>query len=157
MKIKGTAAKPEITLSSTPSLPNDEVLAQVLFGRSAAQLSPVEAAQLASSLAALATGGGFDVIGGLREFVKLDRLAFGGGDAQNGLTVSGGKYVSDNVYLELTGGGRDGGSAQVEWRVRRNLSVVSRVSGAGDTRLSVRWKQDYGRKAKPAGTGPAVK
>ena len=157
VKIKGTAAKPEITLSSTPSLPNDEVLAQVLFGRSAAQLSPVEAAQLASSLAALATGGGFDVIGGLREFVKLDRLAFGGGDAQNGLTVSGGKYVSDNVYLELTGGGRDGGSAQVEWRVRRNLSVVSRVSGAGDTRLSVRWKQDYGRKAKPAGTGPAVK
>ncbi len=158
VKIKGTAAKPEITLSSTPSLPNDEVLAQVLFGRSAAQLSPVEAAQLASSLAALATGGGFDVIGGLREFVKLDRLAFGGGDAQSGLTVSGGKYVSDNVYLELTGGGRDGGAAQVEWRVRRNLSVVSRVSGAGDTRLSIRWKQDYGKKPKtaPAST-PAAK
>ncbi len=156
VKIKGTAAKPEITLTSSPVLPNDEVLSQVLFGRSAAQLSPVEAAQLASSLAALATGGGFDVIGGLREFIRLDRLAFGGGDAQNGLTVSGGKYVSDNVYLELTGGGREGGAAQVEWRVRPNLSIVSRIAGTGDTRLSVRWKQNYGKKGKaPAASANA--
>lgn len=152
VQIKGTAAKPEITLTSTPALPNDEVLSQVLFGRSAAQLLPVEAAQLASSLAALAGGGGFDVIGGLREFIRLDRLAFGGGDSQSGLTVSGGKYVSDNVYLELTGGGRDGGAAQVEWRVRPNLSVVSRIAGTGDTRLSVRWRKDYGR--KPAASTP---
>ena len=131
------------------------MLSQVLFGRSAAQLSPVEAAQLASSLAALAGGGGFDVIGGLREFIRLDRLAFGGGDSQSGLTVSGGKYVSDNVYLELTGGGRDGGAAQVEWRVRPNLSVVSRIAGTGDTRLSVRWRKDYGK--KPAVTPPPAK
>ena len=36
----GTAAKPEVTFSSIPSLPSDEVLSQVLFGASAAQLSP---------------------------------------------------------------------------------------------------------------------
>jgi len=29
---QGTAARPEITLTSTPTLPNDEVLSQVLFG-----------------------------------------------------------------------------------------------------------------------------
>src|SRR5690606_17849811 len=46
VRIRGTAAKPEITLSSRPVLPNDEVLSQVLFGRSASQLSPLEAAQL---------------------------------------------------------------------------------------------------------------
>jgi translocation and assembly module TamB len=61
VRIKGTAAKPDITLTSTPSLPNDEVLSQVLFGRSASQLSPLEAAQLASALSSLAGGGGFDV------------------------------------------------------------------------------------------------
>src|SRR5690606_2009201 len=47
VRIRGTAAKPEITLTSSPVLPNDEVLSQVLFGRSASQLSPLEAAQLA--------------------------------------------------------------------------------------------------------------
>lgn len=150
VEVRGTAAKPEITLTSRPMLPQDEVLAQVLFGRSSSQLSPVEAAQLASSLAALATGGGFDVIGGLRGLAGLDRLAFGGGDA-SGLTVSGGKYLTDDVYLELTGGGREGTAVQVEWRVRRNLAVVSRVAGSGDTRLSVRWRRESGRRGAAPG------
>ena len=38
-------------------LPQDEVLSQVLFGRTASQLAPLETAQLASALTALATGG----------------------------------------------------------------------------------------------------
>lgn len=153
VRIRGTAARPEITLTSTPSLPNDEVLAQVLFGRSAAQLSGIEAAQLASALAALRGGGGFDIIGNLRTFAGLDRLALGG-DEVSGVTVSGGKYLTDKVYLELTGGGREGPSAQVEWRVRRNLSIISQVggqiigTGASQTvtqggKLSVRWRKDY--------------
>lgn len=144
VRIQGTAARPQISLTSTPSLPNDEVLSQVLFGRTASQLSPLEAAQLASALSSMAGGGGFDVIGNLRTFAGLDRLALGGGDATSGaVSVSGGKYVTENVYLELTGGGRDGGSAQVEWRVRKNLSIVSRIGAQGDGRLAVRWRRDY--------------
>ena len=144
VRIRGTAARPEISLSSTPSLPNDEVMSQVLFGHTASQLSPLEAAQLASALSSLAGGGGFDVIGNLRTFAGLDRLALAGGDAASGaMSVSGGKYVTENVYLELTGGGRDGGAAQVEWRVRKNLSIVSRLGIQGDGRLAVRWRRDY--------------
>jgi translocation and assembly module TamB len=142
VRIRGTAAKPEISLTSTPVLPNDEVLAQVLFGRSASQLSPLEAAQLASALSALAGGGGFDVIGNLRNFAGLDRLALGG-DATGGMTVSGGKYLTDNVYLELTGGGREGSSAEVEWRINHHLSVSSSVGALGDGSLTVRWRRDY--------------
>ncbi|MDP3854642.1 translocation/assembly module TamB domain-containing protein [Phenylobacterium sp.] len=142
VRIRGTAAKPEITLTSSPVLPNDEVLSQVLFGRSASQLSPLEAAQLASALSSLAGGGGFDVIGNLRTFAGLDRLALAGGDA-SGVTVSGGKYLTEDVYLELTGGGREGPSAQVEWRVGRNLSIISKLAGQGDGKLAVRWRKDY--------------
>jgi translocation and assembly module TamB len=142
VEVRGTAARPEITLSSTPVLPQDEVLSRILFGASAAQLSPLEAAQLASALAALAGGGGFDVIGGLRNLAGLDRLTFGGG-GDAGMTVAGGKYLTDDVYLELIGGGREGTAAQVEWRVRRNLSIVSRIAGQGDAKLSVRWRRDY--------------
>ncbi|HEY3947466.1 translocation/assembly module TamB domain-containing protein [Phenylobacterium sp.] len=144
VRIRGTAARPQITLTSTPALPNDEVLSQVLFGRTASQLSPLEAAQLASALSSLAGGGGLDVIGNLRTFAGLDRLALGGGDAASGpVSVSGGKYLTDKVYLELTGGGRDGGAAQVEWRVKKSLSIVSRVGGQGAGRLAVRWRRDY--------------
>lgn len=141
VRILGTAAKPEITLTSKPELPSDEVLSQVLFGASAAQLSPIEAAQLASALAALAGGGGFDVIGNLRSFARLDRLAFA--ESATGMTVAGGKYVTDDVYVEIIGGGREGPAAQVEWRIRRTLSLVSRIGGQNDAKLSVRWRKDY--------------
>ncbi|MBS0295693.1 MAG: translocation/assembly module TamB domain-containing protein [Proteobacteria bacterium] len=141
IQVRGTAAKPEITLASEPALPQDEVLSQVLFGTSAAQLSPIEAAQLASAVAALAGGGGFDVLGHLREFAGLDRLVFGG-DQASGMTVAGGKYVSENVYLELIGGGREGGAVQVEWRLKKSLSITSRLGGEGDAKLAVRWRKD---------------
>lgn len=142
IRIRGTAAKPEITLTSSPVLPADEVLSQVLFGASASQLSPLEAAQLASALSGLAGGGGFDVLGSLRTFAHLDRLAFAG-SAATGSAVVGGKYLSDNLYLELGGGGREGPSAQVEWRVRKHLSIVSRLTGQGDSQISIRWRKDY--------------
>ena len=148
--MRGTAAKPEITLTSTPVLPQDEILSRVLFGVAASQLSGFEAAQLASALTSLATGGGFDVIGGLRQFARLDRLSVGVDQTtvnvpgvKQATTISGGKYLTDNVYLELTGGGRTGPSAQVEVRIQRNLSVISQVGSQGDARLSVRFRQNY--------------
>lgn len=142
VRIRGTAARPEIALVSSPSLPNDEILSKVLFERSASQLSPVEAAQLASALSSLTGGGGLDVIGNLKSFAGLDRLAFGGGQ-QTGVTVSGGKYLTDDIYLELTGGGREGPSAQVEWRIGKSLSILSRLAGQAGNRLAVRWRKDY--------------
>ena len=161
INIQGTAAKPTITLTSSPVLPTDEVLSQVLFGSSASQLSPMEGAELASAAASLAGGSGLDVLGDLRSFAHLDRLALGsaaGGPAYydssfssgannagaGGFSVSGGKYVTDNVYLELTGGGRTGPSGQVEWRVRKDLSIISTIAGSGgDSQVSVRWRKDY--------------
>jgi len=139
IRVTGTAARPAIALTSTPALPQDEILSQVLFGRSASQLSAFEAAQLAASVAALAGGGGFDVIGNLRELAGLDRLSFGG--EASSLTVAGGRYITDNVYLEIIGGGENGGAVNVEWQVRRNLTVSSKFGGQGEASLSIRWRR----------------
>ena len=157
VKVSGTAAKPDISLSSTPVLPQDEVLSQVLFGSSAAQLSGAQAAELASALASLTGGGGFDFLGRLRQFAGLDRLALGqsttavvsngkvvsGSSSNGGASVSGGKYVGDNVYVELTGGGRTGPSASVEWRVTRAFSILSQVGTQGDAQLSIQFRHNY--------------
>jgi translocation and assembly module TamB len=142
IKIAGTAAKPTITLSSQPGLPQDEILSRVLFGTSASQLSGLEAAQLASAVAGLSGGGGFDLIGGLRSLAHLDRLAIGD-SVVTGTTVHGGKYITDRVYLELIGGGREGQAAQVEWRVRKHLSLVGKLGNQGDSQLAVRWRRSY--------------
>lgn len=138
IRVTGTAARPEIALTSTPALPQDEILSQVLFGRSASQLSALEAAQLAAGVAGLAGGGGFDVIGNLRQLAGLDRLSFGG--EASSLTVAGGRYITDNIYLEIIGGGENGAAVNVEWQVRRNVTVSSKFGGS-DTSLSIRWRR----------------
>jgi len=142
IKIGGTAAAPTITLSSTPSLPNDEILSQVLFGASAAQLSGPQAAQLASTLAGLAGGGGLDVIGGLRGFARLDRLAIDS-TAASGFSIAGGKYITDRIYVELSDSAKTGQGAQVEWRLKKHIAIVSRVTSQGDNAVSIRWRRDY--------------
>lgn len=149
INVTGTAVSPKIELTSSPQLPQDEILSQVLFGRSASQLSGFEAAQLAAGVAALAGGVGFDVIGNLRELAGLDRLSFGG--EASALTVAGGRYITDDVYLEIIGGGEGGAAVNVEWQVRRNLAISSKFGGTGDATLSIRWR----RASRPPGArGP---
>lgn len=142
IRIAGTAAKPAITLTSNPALPQDEILSQVLFGASASQLSGLEAAQLASAVAGLSGGGGFDLIGGLRSLAHLDRLAVAD-SVVTGTTVSGGKYINDKLYLQLTGGGREGQGAQLEWRMRKHFSLVGKLGSQGDSQLAIRWRRSY--------------
>ena len=153
IQIRGNAAEPEITLASAPALPQDEILARLLFGGGASQLSTAQAAQVASVLSSLGAGGGFDILGNLREFAGLDRLAFGA-DQSGALTVAGGKYVGDDIYLEVIGGGVYGPAAQVEWRVRRNFSVVSTIGGQFGAKVAVRWRRDIGRDRRQRDQGP---
>ncbi len=138
--VTGTIAVPKIALSSSPSLPDDEVLARVLYDRSTTQLTALEAAQLASGLAALSGNQVFDLAGAFRT-VGLDRVSFSG--EGGAASVSGGKYVARNVYVEITGGAQGVPAAQVEWEPRNNLSLVSRFTGEQTSRFSVRWKKDY--------------
>ncbi len=64
--VQGRVTEPQITFSSEPPLPEDEVLARVLFGRATQNLSPFQIAQLAAAAAELAGGGGNSVMSDLR-------------------------------------------------------------------------------------------
>lgn len=141
INVTGTPQEPRINLSSEPELPQDEILSRVLFGRSASELSALEAAQLASALASLRGGGGFDALGQLRSGLGLDRLAIA--QTSGGTVVSGGRYLTDDVYLELQSGGEAGAAAQIEWQALKNFSIISRFGSSENTGVSVRWQRDY--------------
>ena len=51
--VGGSASRPDITFSSTPSMPEEEILAQLLFGGSIANLSATDALQLGAALSSL--------------------------------------------------------------------------------------------------------
>ena len=81
VQITGTATQPSIKLSSQPELPQDEILARVLFGSSISQLSPAEAVSIAQGAAALAGGGDPGVLDRFRSGLGLDRLTLGGANS----------------------------------------------------------------------------
>jgi translocation and assembly module TamB len=141
-QITGSAADPEIALSSDPALPEDEILPELLFGRSSRELSGFEAAQMAASLASLAGQSAFDIAGAARSAVNLDRLEFRE-DESGGFLVSGGKYLTRDVFLEVSRGSLGETSTSVEWQVRPRLYVISSFLDNGDQKLAVRWKHDY--------------
>src|SRR5260370_19752481 len=55
--VGGLISSPTVTLTSTPALPQDEILARVLFGRGVGQITAAEGIQVAQAAATLAGGG----------------------------------------------------------------------------------------------------
>lgn len=139
--VEGTAADPELTLTSTPSLPEDEILPQALFGREAEELSGFEAAQLAGSLAALAGRSAFDIAAAARDVANLDRLEVR--EEDGGLLIAGGRYLTRGVYLEVARGPLGGATTSVEWQVRPRFFVISSFGAEGEQRVAVRWRREY--------------
>ncbi len=97
LTLSGTANKPKILLSSIPELPQDEILARLLFSRSASNLSTMEMVQIGSAIASLSgvTSGVGDPLESVRKKLSLDRLSVGGAD--NALEA--GRYVMPGVYV----------------------------------------------------------
>lgn len=141
--VTGSPSNPRIELTSTPDLPQDEILARMLFGRSMMDLSALEAAELASSIARLSgQGSAIDPIGQIQAGLGLDRLRLGmNTDGNTELGV--GQYLASDVYLEVTTAGAAGNSVEVEWQPRPQISVTSEARSTGESRVSVRWKRDY--------------
>jgi autotransporter translocation and assembly factor TamB len=137
-------------LKSDPPLPEEEVLSRMLFGRSLASITPVQAARLAMAARDLAgygadmdiLGAAMDILGAFRDILLLDDLdvvSLEAGDL--GLRV--GKYVHDRVYLRLESNLRTGEeqvSTDVELTPR--IGLESRIGDRGGG-LGIFWKHDY--------------
>ncbi len=140
--LSGTPAQPKITLQSDPELPQDEILARVLFNKSTGGLSIGEAAQLASAAAALASGEP-GVLDNLRTAAGLDRLTLGSSEEGGGLgTVEAGRNISKNVYVGVEQG-TSTSSTVVEISITDNLKLRSTTSSEGNSRTGLRWNWNY--------------
>lgn len=139
---QGPIMDPEITLGSEPSLPEDEVLSRVLFGRSAAQLSPLEAAQLAGAIAALAGNDSFDITAPLQAAIGVDRLNFGVDDT-GGAILSAGKYLADDLYLEIETGATGAPGVAIEWTPLSNVELDATIDPELGPRVAIQWKRDF--------------
>lgn len=108
LHITGLADSPQFELTSTPPLPQDEILARLLFGETASQLTALQLAQIGAALASLSGvgGGGPNPLAKVQKALGLDRLSVGGGSStgaggaqSSGASVEAGRYVSDRVFV----------------------------------------------------------
>lgn len=146
IEITGTASAPDIALSSEPPLPEDEVLARLLFGSSVGDLSPVQAVQLANGVATLTgQGSGLGMLDKVREATGVDVLDVrSDGEAADGTSVRAGKYLADDVLLYIEQGARPGSSkATLEVELNDYLSVETDVGADSQSAIGVNIKTDY--------------
>lgn len=140
--VTGSASAPEVIFSSEPELPQDEVLARILFNRSADALSPFQLAQLAAAAAELAGGGGGGLMEQLRTSTGLDDLDIV--TEENGSTaVRAGRYVSDDVYVDVQTGSDGVSRAAVQVELTDTVQARGEVGSDGNTELGLFYERDY--------------
>lgn len=146
VNVTGRALNPQVDFSSVPALPDDEVLSRILFGSSIANLSAIQAVQLASSLNSLrGSGGGLNPLGKLRSAAGIDRLRILAPDEAQGrgTALAAGQYITDDIYVELITDARGFTATQLEVSVTRWLSIISQAGGSGANSVNVRIRKDY--------------
>ncbi len=145
VSVSGRATQPEIQFESTPSLPEEEILARLLFGGSISNLSATDALQLGAALASLRGGSGIDPINKLRQAVGLDRLRIVPADPalDRGTALALGKRFGRRFYAEIITDGRGYTATQVEFRITSWLSLLATVSSLGRESASLEASKDY--------------
>ena len=147
VSLTGDAANPTIALFSQPTLPDNEILARILFGQSASTLSPLQAAQLAQAGASLYTGGGpTSVLARTRRILGLDQLNLVSGSSTGSPTaiLRAGKEIFKGVTVNAEQGTEaQSGAVSVEVKITPNITVESRVGDDNKQGVGVNWKWDY--------------
>jgi len=144
LKLGGRVSRPTLALSSSPSLPQDEILSRVLFGKRIDQLSPTQALQLAQSVQQL-TGadGSSGLVSSIRKATGLDALNVTSTQAGGG-ALSVGKYIASGAYLSTQQGtGGQTGQARLEYEIAPQVSISSQVGPATQPGIGINWKFDY--------------
>ncbi|BDG72817.1 translocation/assembly module TamB domain-containing protein [Roseomonas fluvialis] len=152
--VTGPANDPKLEFSSTPELPQDEVLSRLLFDRRANELSPFQLAQLAQVLAGAAgldTPSAGGILERIRRTLALDRLSVGEdrnreNTRSTGATLETGRYVADGVYLGVrqgTEGGPPRVGVQVDIAPRVRLEAETGGNSAGGDRIGLSFEWEY--------------
>ena len=138
LHITGYADAPKIEMTSTGGQSQDEIMALLLFGEPASQLSALQLAQVSYALATLSGiggGGSSNPLTRLQKTLGLDRLSVAQGTTttatgtteNTGAAIQAGRYVSKRVYVE--GKQSTTGQSQVEVDVdlTKHLKLQTRL------------------------------
>jgi len=140
--VEGPASAPEVNFTSSPELPQDEVLSQLLFGRDMSSISAFQAVQLAAAVGTLTGRSGGGLIDKIRQGSGLDDLDVTTDDAGNA-ALSAGKYLSDNIYTDVTVSSEGDTEINLNLDLGGDFTAKGGFGTTGDTSVGVFFERDY--------------
>jgi translocation and assembly module TamB len=141
ISVTGPAAQPTFAITSTPSLPEDEILSRVLFQRPSGSLSPFQALELANAVATLSGSG--DAFEHLRKSLGVDSLNIRS-SATGSPLVGVGRAINNRISVEATTGARpqDNG-VSVDLDVTRHIRLQTGVDATGGSSAGIGAEWEY--------------
>lgn len=139
--VEGPASEPEVSFVSVPELPQDEVLSRLIFGRNLDSISPFQAVQLASAISTLAGRGG-GALDRLRSNIGLDDFDVTT-DEEGATAVRAGKYLSENVYTDVTVTSEGGTEINLNLDLTREITAKGGVDQDGESSIGIFFERDY--------------
>jgi translocation and assembly module TamB len=140
--LEGLASAPEVTFQSLPDLPQEEVVARLLFGRDLASMSAFQAAQLVSAVATLSGRYQGGITGRLRDSLGLSDLDITTTD--DGATqFTAGAYISDNIYSEVVADSEGNQEINLNLDVSKYVTLKGRLNNEGNTGIGIFFEKDY--------------
>jgi translocation and assembly module TamB len=140
--LEGPADGPEIRFESVPELPEDEVLARLIFGRALATLSPFQAAQLALSVATLTGRSEASFLDRTRTALGLDDLDLSTDDEGN-TAVRAGRYLGENVYADVGVNSAGQSEVRLQLDLSPSLTLRGRTDSTGRSSVGIFFERDY--------------
>jgi len=142
--ISGRLSKPLLTTSSDPELPQQEILALILLGRTINPREPGEAGKLGLAASQLGSQFALDQLRSSVAFLPVDEIDTGTTTAGDP-SIEVGKALRDGVFVRYGRGigAKSTDEVTVEWDVAPDVRVEGRVTREGDSGADLIWSKDY--------------
>ncbi|WP_293369773.1 translocation/assembly module TamB domain-containing protein, partial [Nevskia sp.] len=125
VRVRGTLAKPELSLQSSPSLPREQQLSWLVLGRSLENSSSQDRSLVSSAALSLGLGGGDYLAGLIGKKVGLDELSVGNAAANNSEVAANSQAISG---AQGSGAGVDAGAQAAQLTLGKYLTPKLFVS-----------------------------
>ena len=149
VRVSGSVRRMKLELTSTPSLPQEEIISRVMFGRGSSELGRFESLRLAAAVARLAGfgSGGLGVLDLGRAVLGVDVLRINSatdkesGDEESSLEV--GKFIGEKIYLGVEQGLEPDSTAVIMELELTPHSKAGIRTEQDNTSAGVQWKMNY--------------
>ena len=146
LHVEGDSSRPRLTFSSSPELPEEDILSLLAFGKTIDRLSGSEKTALSSQGAAIAG----NIISGILEkrlgdTFGLDTLEVEVGDELGTGSVRGGRYVTQDLFLsyERQLGEQNGNTVEVEYSLGPRVKLKGASNDKGQSSVDIFWRIEY--------------